>query len=156
MRMMTVWLTAALLAALTFTGVGESQPPGQKKKGPPDGFGKKDGPGFKKGKKGKGKGAPLTTDGVADYLLAFDKAKTGKVTRDQLPERMQHLVDQGDTNEDGALDREEILALAAKLSQDRSLAGFGRGPKGFGGKGPKGGKGGKKGKGFPPKSDAPS
>jgi hypothetical protein len=111
---MTLWLTAAfVLAVFVSVGATEAQPPG-KKGGPPDKFGGKDG----QKKKGKGKGSRITTDGVADYLLSFDIAKTGKVTREQLPERMQDLVDQGDTNKDGALDREEILALAAKLSEE--------------------------------------
>ena len=37
--------------------------------------------------------------------MAFDKNKDGKVTKDELPERMHHLIDLGDTNKDGASTR---------------------------------------------------
>jgi len=55
--------------------------------------------------------------------MAFDKNKDGKITRDELPERMQFLIDLGDTNKDGALDREEIKKLAT--SRATSRRGFG-------------------------------
>ena len=125
----------ALLSLLMCVSVAEpqpqSQPPG-KKKGPPDG-------GFKKGGKGGKGGRSLTVEEVVVHILAFDKDKVGKVTRDQLPERLQSLVDQGDTNKDGALDKDEIKALAAKLEKKSRFAGKG-GKGGFGkggfGKGP--------------------
>ena len=49
---------------------------------------------------------------------------------------MQDLVDRGDTNKDGYLDREEILALAAKLSEEPrprpfNAKGFGKKKKKF-------------------------
>jgi len=50
--------------------------------------------------------------------MAFDKNKDGKVTKEELPERMHSLLERGDTNKDGALDREELKALAARLEQD--------------------------------------
>jgi hypothetical protein len=129
MRTKFMWLTATLLVMVILAtgGQGGAQPP-EKKGDPPKKFGPK-----------KGKGGPardLTTDDVAAYLLAFDKNGSGKVTRDQLPERMQHLVDQGDTNKDGCLDKEEILALAAKLAREPRPKQFG--DKGFGKKKKKG------------------
>lgn len=132
-----LWLALTLALALTFVSGAVSQPPGERPEGGKKG---KKGDGF--GKKGDGFGKrdevrEVTADHFAARILAFDKTKSGKVTRDQLPERMQTLVDQGDTNADGALDREEIIALAAKLSQRKSFAG----------KGGPGGKGGKKGPG---------
>ena len=61
MRRMTLWLTAAFVAAIfVWTGDSDAQPPGGKKGGPPEKFGDKGG--FKKG---KGKGS-ITTDGIAD------------------------------------------------------------------------------------------
>jgi len=129
-----VLLVVAISAALVFAGAAEAQPP---KKGPPDG--KKKGPDG--GKKGKGN---VTVDSIADHILSFDKLNTGKVTRDDLPERMQNLVDQGDINKDGVLDKTEILSLAAKIASQGNDA-FGLPSPGAGkGKG-KGGKGGPKG-----------
>src|SRR5207248_6618154 len=118
------------------------QPPGQQgKKGPPDKFGKKDG--FGKGKKGGG----LTEEDVVDRIMSLDKTNSGNVTKDDLPERLQYLIEKGDTNKDGALDRDEVKALAAKIAKEGPFDGFG----GFAGKGPPGkGKGDFFGKGGPP------
>jgi hypothetical protein len=55
-------------------------------------------------------------DDVVERIMSFDKNKDGKVTRDELPERMHHLIALGDTNKDGALDRAEIKKLASRLS----------------------------------------
>ena len=41
----------------------------------------------------------------------------GPALRDELPERMHGLIDQGDLNKDGALDREELRQLAARLER---------------------------------------
>jgi hypothetical protein len=80
-------------------------------------------------------GRGLTTDDIVDRLLSFDKNKDGKITKDELPERMQNLIAKGDTNKDGALDRDEIRTLAADLAKERSAfaGGFGR-RDGFGGR----------------------
>jgi Spy/CpxP family protein refolding chaperone len=75
-------------------------------------------------------GRGISADDLVERVMAYDKNKTGKVRKEDLPERLQHLVDEGDTNKDGALDRDELKALAAKLSRD---GGRGRGPGGFGG-----------------------
>jgi Spy/CpxP family protein refolding chaperone len=82
---------------------------------------------------GPGAGRGVSADDLVERVMAFDKKKTGKVTKEDLPERMQHLVDMGDTNKDGALDREELKALAARLN--REDRGPGRGPGGPGGPG---------------------
>jgi hypothetical protein len=70
-------------------------------------------------------------DDIVERIMAFDKNKDGKVTRDELPERMQFLIELGDTNKDGALDRDELK----KLVTTRATApgrfgggGFGRVP----------------------------
>ena len=83
-------------------------------------------------------GRRLTVDDVVERIMLFDKNKDGKITKDELPERMQYLIEKGDTNKDGALDKEEIKALAAELAKDGS----------FGGAGP-GGRGGPSGRGSP-------
>lgn len=73
----------------------------------------------------------VPTDDLAARLLAFDKNKDGKITKDELPERMYALFDQGDTNKDGTLDAAEIKALAATASENTPRGGRG----GFGGRG---------------------
>jgi len=58
----------------------------------------------------------LSVDDIVARIMAFDKNKDGKVTKDELPERMRHRIDLGDTNKDGALDKEEIMKFATKLA----------------------------------------
>jgi hypothetical protein len=102
------------------------------------------------GKGGKGKsggrgGRGISADDIIDRIMSFDKNKDGKITKDELPERMQFLIERGDTNKDGALDRDEVKKLAADLARDgfRGFDGFGGrggfGPGGFGGRGGPGG-----------------
>jgi hypothetical protein len=67
---------------------------------------------------------PVSVDDMVERVMACDKNKTGKVAKEDLPERMQHLVALGDTNKDGYLDRDEIKQLAIKMGQQ----GQGRGP----------------------------
>src|SRR5262245_29864192 len=140
MRSIILWLASALMAALRFCGAGVSQPPETKRGSlpvfPPPGR--------------------LGVDDIVERIMAFDKNKDGKVTKDELPERMQDLIAKGDTNKDGALDKDEIKKLAADLARDGGFRGFddrggpGRGPGGPGGfgRGP-GGRGGP-GAGFGP------
>jgi hypothetical protein len=85
---------------------------------------------------------------VIERILAFDANKDGKVTKDELPERMQDLLTRGDTNNDGALDRDEIAKLAADMAREQGPVG--RGPRGRGGPGGRGdGRGGPRGRGGP-------
>jgi hypothetical protein len=83
--------------------------------------------GFGGGQGGRG----LSVDEIVDRIMSFDKNKTGKVTKDMLPERMQFLIERGDTNKDGALDRDEVKKLAADLARE-GFNGFGGGRGGFG------------------------
>jgi hypothetical protein len=96
-----------------------------------------------KGGKGGGRGGRgVSADDIVDRIMSFDKNKDGKITKDELPERMQFLIERGDTNKDGALDRDEVKKLAADLARDgfRSFDGRGGfGPGGFGGRGGFGG-----------------
>jgi len=133
-----------------------AQPPDgfKGKKGKKDGFGKD---GFGKGGKGFKGGRGISEDAIVDRLLSFDKNNDGKLTKEELPERMQDLIARGDTNKDGSLDRDEIRKLAGTLAREGLPAAFGDafaggrggfgpggfGPGGFGGFG--GGKGGPKG-----------
>src|SRR5205807_10354311 len=87
------------------------------------------------GRPGRGLGA----DAMVERIMSFDKNKDGKITKDELPERMHDLITKGDTNKDGALDRDEIKKLAADLPRDDdSLAGGPRGRRPLGRRGPPG------------------
>jgi len=70
--------------------------------------------------------------------MSFDKNKDGKVSKDELPERMQSIITRGDTDKDGAISRDELVKVAASF-------GGGRGRDGEGGPGPgrPGGEGGR-------------
>ena len=70
----------------------------------------------------RGNGANVTEDDLVTRVLSFDKSGTGRITKDDLPERMQSLVAEGDSNNDQVLDREEIKNLAS----DRPTAAAGR------------------------------
>jgi hypothetical protein len=73
-------------------------------------------------------GRGLSADATVARIMALDKNKDGKVTKDELPERMQDLIAKGDTNKDGALDKDEIKKLAADLGGNGASRGFaGRG-----------------------------
>ena len=58
---------------------------------------------------------------LVTVLTALDKDGDGKVSKAELPERLQNLMATGDTNKDGFLDKAEI----AKIAEAR--AGGGRG-----------------------------
>jgi collagen type III alpha len=47
--------------------------------------------------------------------MSFDKDGNGKVTRDELPERMQRLLERADGNGDGAIDETEARKLAERF-----------------------------------------
>jgi hypothetical protein len=108
-----ILLSAALLG---LAGVAGAQPPGG---------GKKDGP-------GRDRPAAGDTKSFVDRMMAFDKNKDGKLTRDEITdERLLRLFDRADANKDGVVTREELEALAAREMQD----GGGRVPGGPGGPG---------------------
>jgi hypothetical protein len=90
-----------------------------------------------KSRRGPGGVRTLTANDVVERILSFDKSKAGKITADELPERMQSLVEKGDTNKDGALDREEIKKLAADSAKDGPS--ISASPVGRGGRGGRGG-----------------
>jgi len=101
MRSIKRLLVPALTAALLLTGAAVAQAPDQNADSPRQFF-----------RQPRPAGGLGVDDAVA-RLMAFDKNKDGKITRDELPERMQFLIDLGDTNKDGALDVDEIKKLAA-------------------------------------------
>jgi hypothetical protein len=100
MRSVERLLMSSSMAALMLTGTALAQPPdpGQ---GPPGQFVRR---------------ARIGVDDIVERIMSFDKNGDGKVTKEELPERMRFLIGLGDTNKDGALDRDEIKKLAARMA----------------------------------------
>jgi hypothetical protein len=72
-----------------------------------------------------------TTDDVVARLMSFDRNKDGTVQKKELLERMDGLVERGDTNHDGALDPAEIRQLAINAPGQFAVRGFEAGRYGF-------------------------
>ena len=135
MRNRKLWIASALLVLLAVVGLSLADP-ADNKDGKKGGDAKQDGGPGARGGRGRGgpggfRGRGLSVDQIVDRIMSFDKNKDGKITKDELPERMQYLIEKGDTNKDGALDKDEVKALATKL-QTEGIAGLGGFP-GFGG-----------------------
>ena len=82
--------------------------------------------------------APPTPDEMAAMLMAFDKNKDGKLTKEETPERLQGMFARADANHDGVLTADEIKAAAAAQPQPTAN----RGGEGRRGEGREGGRGG--------------
>lgn len=134
MRKTTIGLLAVASLAM-FTTSAMSQPPG--------------GPG--RGGRGPGAGGGDAA-GFVERIMSFDANKDGKLSKKELPERMQRIIERNDANKDGVLDKAELEKVAAQFGQAREGAGEGRG-RGPGGSGPEGaggpGRGGPEGRGGP-------
>ena len=61
---------------------------------------------------------------IIERLLSFDANSDHRISRDELPERMQGLVARGDRNADAALDSDEIRTLATAASFERGRVSF--------------------------------
>ncbi len=81
-------------------------------------------------------------DAIVARLMAFDKNKDGKLTRDEVSdERLLRLFDRADANKDGVVTKEELSTFATKLAAEEPAGGRrgrGFGPGGPGGFGPGG------------------
>jgi EF hand len=103
--------------------------------------------------KAKAPGEPANkaaVDAIVARMMAFDKNKDGKLTRDEITDaRLLRLFDKADTNKDGVVTREELVALATQMVAEQGQDGDGKGgraggpggPGGPGGFGPPGGRG---------------
>ena len=58
----------------------------------------------------------VSIDTLIDHVMSFDKNMDGKVTKEELPDRLHYLIEMGDTNKDGALTRDELKAIAIKIN----------------------------------------
>ena len=61
---------------------------------------------------------------VIERLASFDANGDHRISRDELPERMQELFARGDTNADAVLDLDEIRSLLSGASSERSPGAF--------------------------------
>ena len=104
----------------------------------------------------KRRSRPRKAEGLQQFvvvvkMMAFNKKKDGKLTKDEVTDpRLHRLFDLADTNKDGVVTKEELMALAAKLEAEvgpgggRDGPGRGQvvavpgGPGGPGGRGPGG------------------
>lgn len=92
------------------------------------------GPG--RGERGGGPGGAgdVSADELTDTLMAFDANKDGKLTRAEVPERLQGLFDRADADKDGALTADEIRKSAQATASSGGGARDGEGRQGRGGR----------------------
>jgi len=76
-----------------------------------------------------------TADELLATLLTFDKNNDGKLSKTEIPERQQGILDRGDTDKNGVLDAAELRKLAADQAAAPPAPPVPRGPGrgGFGG-----------------------
>jgi hypothetical protein len=66
-------------------------------------------------------------DDVVARLMSFDRNNNGTIEKAELAERMYTVMDRGDANGDGCLDRDELLKLATARPATTAVRGFGHG-----------------------------
>ena len=72
------------------------------------------GPGGQRGQGQRGQRRPGNANesgGFAAQLLEFDENKDGKLEKDELPKRMQRMIEHNDSDGDGVLDQAELQAM---------------------------------------------
>src|SRR5207247_171536 len=93
--------------------------------GGPGGPGGRGGPGGPGGQPGEGAGgrAPSVEETVARYL-SLDANKDGKLTKDEVPERMQGFFTRADADGDGIVTKEELTKMAEQQAGGSGRGGF--------------------------------
>ena len=100
--------------------------------GGPSGQGGPGGNTMRGGEGRPGGGGDSNRGGGADFasmIMANDQNGDGKVTRDELPERMQRIIERVDTDKDGAISQAEANAMSSRFGGSRQ---GGRGNEGGG------------------------
>ena len=67
---------------------------------------------------------PKSHQSMLERLMSFDRNADHRISRDELPERMQGLVARGDKNADADLEAEEIRSLFVAASSARAIGGL--------------------------------
>lgn len=93
------------------------------------------GPGFSGGRRGPGGRGPGGPGGFLTRLTEYDLDGDDRVSRDELPERMQQRFEFMDANQDGFLDDSDMEAMMNRFRDGRGRGGRGPGGRGFGGPG---------------------
>ena len=65
----------------------------------------------------QGRGAGGNTADVVSRIMANDKNGDGKIDKDELPERMQRILERADANKDGALEKGEIEKMLQNIGR---------------------------------------
>jgi hypothetical protein len=60
----------------------------------------------------------VSIDRLVDHVMSFDKDKDGKVTRDELPDRLHYLFEKSGGEKNGSLTRAQVAAIANKVNAD--------------------------------------
>jgi len=88
---------------------------GRSRGGAPEG-----GPGGERGERGERGGRSAGAGGMMERIMSQDKNQDGKLSKDEVDERMLPMFDRLDANSDGSIDKSEIEAAAARMGGGRS------------------------------------
>lgn len=80
------------------------------------------------GREGGFPGGGANPEELVARMMAFDKNGDGKLSKSELPERMQGLLDRADANKDGEIDKGELTKHAQQQSGRSPGFGPGAGP----------------------------
>ena len=93
--------------------------------GGPDDFGGRDGD--RRGPGGPDNRNAFSAASFIEKIMSNDKNKDGKLTKEELPERMQSMFDRIDTNKDKEIDKSELTKMAEKFNSRNRSGGRDRG-----------------------------